>query len=73
MAVVCVAAEAPGEALIDLKPQLLPCEGLWIDPADGRRIQIDTLHAAREGRQKVATPGKSSSGATDWILDLKAK
>jgi len=72
-AVVYVTADAPGEALIDLKPLILPCEGLWIDPADGRRIQIDTLHAAREGRQKVATPGKNSSGATDWILYLRAK
>lgn len=72
-AVVYVAAGAPGEVLLDLKKRMLPCEGLWIDPADGTRIQIDALHAAREGPQKVATPGKNSSGATDWILYLKAK
>jgi hypothetical protein len=73
MAVVYVAAGAPGEALIHLKKSMLPCEGLWVDPADGMGIKIDTIHAAREGKQNVTTPGTNSSGATDWILYLRAK
>jgi hypothetical protein len=72
-AVVYVAAGAPGKVLIDLKESMLPCEGLWIDPADGTRIEIDALRTARGGQRNVVTPGRNSSGATDWILYLRAR
>jgi hypothetical protein len=71
--IVYVAAAAPRELLIDLKKSSLSYQGFWIDPANGTQIEIDTIHAFQEGQDKVTTPGKNSSGATDWILYLRAK
>jgi hypothetical protein len=72
-AILYVAAEAPNRLSLDLKKVAQRYQVMWIDPTNGKTVDISALTDDHGGRKAVTTPGKNDSGAKDWILYFRAK
>jgi hypothetical protein len=71
--IVYVASEAPRKLSINLTKCLPNCKTFWVDPTNGKTINITEFNDLGMGRKEVETPGKNNSGAKDWLLYLKAE
>ncbi len=45
----------------------------WMDPSSGEKKRIQGSPFVAEGIRELTTPGKNSSGYTDWVLILTGR
>jgi len=58
---------------IDMTALSGAARGRWFDPASGGFVEVPENPFPNAGSRRFETPGKNSSGATDWVLVLQVK